>query len=68
MFIPVPPKISLPMTTPKMIPTATCQSGMSGGRVKGNSSEVTRKPSLISCLRMIEKMASAVPPATIVTA
>ena len=69
MFIPVPPKISLPTTTPKAMPRATCQSGMSGGSVSGKSSEVTRNPSLISCFaRTAEKIASSVPPTMIVTA
>ena len=35
------------MTTPKLIPRATCQSGIVGGNVSGNKALVTRKPSLI---------------------
>jgi hypothetical protein len=46
-FLPVPPKTSLPMTTPKLMPTATCHSGMVAGRISVYSSDVTKKPSLI---------------------
>jgi hypothetical protein len=31
MFIPVPPKTSLPITTPNAMPSATCHSGMADG-------------------------------------
>src|SRR5690554_7137566 len=59
---PVPPNTSLPITTPKVIPNATCQRGMVAGRVKANSTEVTKKPSLISCLRTDAKTTSQKPP------
>ena len=49
--MPVPPKISLPTTTPNEMPSATCQSGMAGGRISGKSIPVTRKPSFSSCFR-----------------
>ena len=52
-FLPVPPKISLPMTTPKEMPMAACQRGIVGGRVKGKSMAVTKTPSLISCFLMV---------------
>ena len=35
MFIPVPPNTSLPMTTPKVIPSATCHKGIVAGSVSG---------------------------------
>ena len=63
----MPPKTSLPTTTPKDIPTATCQSGIAGGRVRMKSSEVTRKPSLTSWLRTQAKSTSQKPPAARVT-
>ncbi len=67
MFMPVPPKISLPTITPKAMPSATCQSGMVGGSTSGNSMPVTRKPSLISCLRTTANRASQLPPTANVT-
>ena len=66
-FRPVPPKTSLPITTPKMIPSAHCHKGKVGGSVNGNSIPVTRKPSLTSWPRMIVKTTSAIPPTAIVT-
>ena len=38
------------------------------GKVSGKRSPVTRKPSLISCLRTMEKIASQVPPTAMQTA
>ena len=67
MFMPVPPKISLPMITPKAMPSATCHKGMVGGRTSGNSIPVTKNPSLISCLRTTAKRASQFPPTAKVT-
>ena len=61
-FLPVPPKTSFAITTPKLMPSATCQSGVSGGRVRANSTEVTKKPSLTSCLRTDAKRTSQKPP------
>ena len=49
MFIPTPPNISLPITIPNEVATATCQSGMDGGRVRGISAHVTKNPSEIGC-------------------
>ena len=57
-FLPVPPKISLPITIPKEIPRATCHKGIAGGNVNGNNNPETRNPSLISCLRVIAKSTS----------
>ncbi len=48
-FLPVPPNISFPITTPKEIPRATCQRGIVGGSIRGNKRPVTRSPSLILC-------------------
>ena len=64
MFMPVPPKISLPMTTPKEVAIASCHSGMVGGTISGTSRPVTRKPSLTSCLRTTANTASHTPPTT----
>jgi hypothetical protein len=61
-FIPVPPKTSLPITTPKLTPAATIHSGSVGGHVSGNSMPVTRNPSLISCFRTMAKRTSHTPP------
>jgi hypothetical protein len=66
-FIPVPPKISLPTTTPKEIPMATCQRGVVAGRIRGKSIQVTKNPSLTSCLRTMANNTSQRPPATMVT-
>src|SRR5690554_7230999 len=44
-FLPVPPNTSLPITTPKVIPRATCHNGMVGGQMSANSTEVTKKRS-----------------------
>ena len=67
-FLPVPPNTSLPSTTPKLMPSATCHSGMVGGSVSENSTEVTKKPSLISWRRMVAKSPSQKPPTAKVTA
>ena len=45
----MPPNISLATTIPKLIPTATCHSGASGGQHNANKTVVTKAPSLISC-------------------
>ncbi len=58
MFIPVPPKISLPKITPNAVPTATCHRGMVGGRMRGMSAPVTKKPSLTSWPRTLAKTTS----------
>ena len=63
----MPPKISLPTTTPKEMPSATCHRGMAGGSVSANSIEVTRKPSLTSWLRVAANTTSQNPPAAMVT-
>jgi len=52
---------------PKLIPSATCQSGIVAGSVSANSIEVTRNPSLISWLRVAANSVSQNPPASIVT-
>ena len=48
-FFPVPPKISLPITRPTLIPKATCHNGASGGQESAKRMVVTNAPSLISC-------------------
>ena len=65
--MPVPPKSSLPTTTPNDTPSATCHSGMVAGRVSGSSIPVTRNPSLISCPRTPANTASQSPPTAKVT-
>ena len=66
-FMPVPPKISFPTTTPNVTPSATCQSGTVGGMIRGNSMPVTRKPSLTSCRRIAANSISQRPPTANVT-
>src|SRR5690606_32015499 len=65
---PVPPNTSLPITTPKVIPKATCHNGMVGGKVNANNTEVTKNPSLTSCLRTVANSTSQKPPTINVTA
>ena len=48
MFIPVPPKISLPITTAKATATASAHSGQPTGMMRGMMIPDTRKPSWIS--------------------
>ena len=59
---PVPPKISLPITTPNVVARATIHNGIVGGMTKGISIPVTRKPSFISCFRTTAKTISQKPP------
>ena len=49
----MPPKISLPITIPNVIPKAACHKGRSGGQLRANKTEDTKKPSLISCFLII---------------
>ena len=49
MFIPVPPNISLPITTPKITATANIHKGISIGTINGTSIPVTKYPSSTSC-------------------
>ncbi|MMZ65426.1 hypothetical protein D1872_278310 [compost metagenome] len=49
-------------TTPKVIPSAACHRGSSGGTIRANRMEVTKKPSLISCLRTMANSTSQKPP------
>ncbi|MNE79696.1 hypothetical protein D3C80_1762050 [compost metagenome] len=65
--MPVPPNTSLAITTPKLMPRATCHSGMLGGRIRANSTEVTKKPSLTSCLRIEANNTSQKPPTIKIT-
>ncbi len=67
-FMPVPPNTSLPNTTPKLMASAACHNGVSGGQISGNSRPVTKKPSLTSSLRRTAKPTSQPRPTTIVTA
>ena len=52
MFMPVPPKISLPMITPKVVATASCHQGMVGGTISAIRKPDTRNPSLTSWRRI----------------
>ena len=47
-FIPVPPKASLPISTANATETATIQRGMSTGIIIGINNPVTKYPSLTS--------------------
>jgi hypothetical protein len=67
-FMPVPPNTSLENTRPTTVPSATCQSGIVGGRISGISAPVTKNPSLTSCLRSTAKSSSMPSPAAIATA
>ncbi len=67
-FIPVPPKTSFAITTPKLMPSAACHRGAVAGSVRGKMRPVTRKPSLISWRRTIAKRTSQDPPTAMVTA
>ncbi len=66
-FMPVPPNTSLATTTPKLMPSAACHSGVVGGRISGNRMPVTKKPSFTSCFLTIAKSTSHEPPTAIVT-
>jgi len=55
------------MTTPKLMPSATCHSGVVAGSINEYRNDVTRKPSLTSWLRTLAKMTSQKPPAASVT-
>ncbi|OPZ06975.1 MAG: hypothetical protein BWZ10_02925 [candidate division BRC1 bacterium ADurb.BinA364] len=65
--MPVPPKTSLPITTPKLMPIATCQRGIVGGQISGKSIPVTKKPSFTSCFLTTAKRTSQAPPTAKVT-
>ena len=67
-FLPVPPKTSLPITIPNVIPMAACHRGKSGGQLKANKIEDTNNPSFISCLRTTAKRISQRIPTANVTA
>ena len=54
----MPPKSSFPTTIPKAIPLAACHKGISGGQLSENRTVDTNAPSLISCLLIVEKIAS----------
>ena len=66
-FMPVPPKISFANTTPKLMPSAACHSGVVGGRISGKRMPVTKKPSFTSTLRTMANRTSHDRPTTIVT-
>ncbi len=65
--MPVPPNTSLASTTPKLMPSAACHSGVVGGSVSGNRMPVTKKPSFTSTLRTIANSTSHDRPTTMVT-
>ena len=62
-FIPVPPKTSLPMTTPKITATANIHSGVSIGTINGTNIPVTKYPSSTSCPLITAKINSTIRPA-----
>ena len=64
---PVPPKISLATTTPKLMPRATCHSGIAGGSERGKIRLLTSRPSLTSSLRTMPNNTSQKPPAATLT-
>jgi hypothetical protein len=65
--MPVPPKTSLARMTAKAVPSATCHSGIVGGRTSGMRNIVTRKPSLTSWRRRMAEPTSMAPPTAAVT-
>ena len=67
-FFPVPPKTSLPITIPKVMPMAACHKGKSGGQLRAKRIEDTKSPSLISCLRTTANKISHKIPTAKVTA
>ena len=68
MFIPTPPKISLPMTIPKEVAIKSCHKGIDGGIVSGINAHVTKNPSEISCFLTMANNISQNAPAMKVTA
>ena len=58
---PVPPNISLPITTPNVVARATIHNGIVGGMTKGINIPVTRNPSFISCFLTTAKIISQKP-------
>ena len=67
MLYPVPPNISLPITTPKIVEIATIHKGNDGGITNGMRKPVTKKPSLTSCFLIIANITSVKPPTVKVT-
>ena len=62
-FIPTPPKISFPITIPKVVATTICHNGIPAGIVNGISAQVTKKPSLTGCFRTTANKSSQNAPA-----
>jgi hypothetical protein len=54
-FIPVPPKISLPIMTANAVAKPTIHKGTSAGMVRGMSIPETKNPSCKECPRIIPK-------------
>ena len=55
------------MTIPNVIPSAACQRGRSGGQLKANNTDDTKKPSLTSCFLMIaNKISHEIPTKNVV--
>ena len=67
-FIPTPPKISLPITIPNEVAIAICHKGIPGGMVKGIRAHVTKKPSLTGCFLTTANNSSQKAPDAKVTA
>ena len=62
--MPVPPKISLPITSPNVIPRAACHKGKSGGQLNENKTVDTNAPSFISCFLTTANIVSQPIPTT----
>ena len=60
----MPPKTSFAITIENIVAMATCHSGIFGGIISGISIPVTKKPSFIGCLLIVENTTSTRPPAT----
>jgi len=63
-FIPVPPKTSLPKITPKITAITSIQIGVSIGIISGTSIPVTKYPSSTSCPLIVAKTNSTPRPTT----
>ena len=58
MFIPVPPKTSLPITTANIVAIATIHNGTSAGIQRGINIPETKNPSCTECPFLIAKINS----------
>ena len=48
----------MPITNPKVIPSAACHKGISGGQLRENKTVDTKAPSFISCFLITAKTTS----------